>query len=133
MPFPPRIKEEALVRSRRHCCICHRFGGLFVEVHHIEPEADGGANTIENAVVLCLECHGQVGHYNPRHPIGNKYKPAEVERHRDAWWERCSTNPHRPLPDDPIRLSPTQITLPVMKEPVSAGATLPIELVLCHG
>ena len=112
MGFSPKIKEEALVRSRRCCCICHRFAGVFTNVHHIIQEADGGSDELENAIVLCLECHGQVGHYNERHPIGNKYVPSEVRRHRDEWWAWCEKNPAAPLPQDPISLSPNVFNIP---------------------
>jgi len=62
-------------------------------------------------MVLCLRCHGEAGHYNVRHPIGNKYSPAELTRHRDAWWEWCEKNPAVPLPNDPISVSPGTISL----------------------
>lgn len=93
MSFPATVKEEALVKSRRCCCICHTFTGLNNNVHHIIQEADGGANTLDNAIVLCLPCHGNVGHYNVRHPIGNKYSPTELRKHRDLWWTWCEENP----------------------------------------
>src|SRR5438874_6082639 len=64
MPFPPKVREEALVRSRRCCCVCHEFHGRNLQVHHVMPEADGGANTIYNATALCLRCHAEAGHYN---------------------------------------------------------------------
>jgi len=87
MGFPTKIKEEALVRSGRCCCICKKFEGVFVNVHHIIPESDGGLNDLDNAIVLCLKCHGEVGHYNAKHPIGNKYSPEELKKHRDRWWK----------------------------------------------
>lgn len=108
------VKQEALVRSKRTCCICNEFAGLFTNVHHIVQEADNGANTIENAVVLCLKCHGEVGHYNPHHPIGNKYSIEEVRRHRDNWWQWCASSPNSPPPKHPIETSPFQI--PLVKE-----------------
>ncbi len=111
MPFPDSPKEEALVRSRRCCCVCHEFAGRYTNVHHIVLESDGGSNDLENAIVLCLRCHGEAGHYNVRHPIGNKYSPAELRRHRDAWWEWCEKNPAVPLPNDPISVSPGAINL----------------------
>lgn len=86
MPFPADIREDALVRSGRHCCVCHQAAGRDVNVHHIVQEADGGPNTLENAIVLCSKCHGEAGHYNPRHPLGTKYSPSELRRHRDEWW-----------------------------------------------
>lgn len=98
MAFGENVKREALVRSKRCCCICNQFAGLFINVHHIIPEAQGGPDTLDNAIVLCLRCHGEVGHYNPLHPIGNKYSQEELIRHRDEWWKSCKENPHMPLP-----------------------------------
>jgi hypothetical protein len=109
MGFPPKVKEDSLVKARRCCCICHQFAGLYTNVHHIIQKADGGPHTLENAVVLCLKCHGEVGHYNKDHPIGDKYSPGEVKRHRNAWWEWCEKGPYAPLPHDPISLSPHEI------------------------
>ncbi len=111
MPFYPKIKEEALVRSRRCCCVCQEFTGLYTNVHHIIQEVDGGPDTLENAIVLCLRCHGEVGHYNLRHRIGNKYSPRELLRHRDEWWEWCQNNPAIPLPKFPITVSPGIVNL----------------------
>lgn len=67
-----------------------------MNVHHVVQEADGGANTIENAICLCLRCHSEAGHYNSRHPMGTKYSPAELLAHRDQWWKHCLTHPEEP-------------------------------------
>ena len=93
MSFSREIKEIALVNSKRRCCVCREFGGRNIEVHHITPEAAGGPNTLENAIVLCQRCHGEAGHYNPKHPIGNKYSPSELLKHRDNWWSSCKSHP----------------------------------------
>lgn len=93
MPFPKAVRETALVRSQRRCCVCHDFVGRAINVHHIEAEADGGANTLENSIVLCLRCHAEAGHFNPRHPLGTKYSPSELVRHRDEWWAHCAKSP----------------------------------------
>ncbi len=111
MPFSPEVKDEALLKSRRACCLCREFAGLYINVHHIEQEAQGGSNDIENAIALCLRCHGEVGHYNTDHPIGKKYKPEELRAQRDEFWELCRTAPHIPLPVAPIRVSPAYINL----------------------
>ena len=111
MPFSPQVKEEALVKSRRCCCICNEFAGLFTNVHHIIQESQDGSNDIDNAIVLCLRCHGEVGHYNPDHPIGNKYSVSELKKHRDNWWEWCKNNTAVALPKDPISVSPSLIQL----------------------
>jgi HNH endonuclease len=87
MPFPDSVRIQALVRSRRCCCVCHQFAGRASNVHHIVQEAHGGSNTLENAICLCLRCHAEAGHYNPTHPLGTKYSPQELRAHRDAWWD----------------------------------------------
>lgn len=97
MPFPRAVRDEALVKSHRRCCVCHDFGGRSVNVHHIDQEADGGANTIENAICLCLRCHAEAGHFNLRHPMGTKYSPGELRAHRDQWWQHCANHPEEPL------------------------------------
>jgi hypothetical protein len=93
MPFSKKIQKNALIKSHRRCSVCHEFAGRAVNVHHIIQEADGGPNTIDNAIVLCLRCHSEAGHYNPRHPIGIKYSPEELRQHRDKWIKLCESNP----------------------------------------
>jgi len=115
MPFPRHIRQEALDRSGRHCCICHLNAGRDAEVHHIVAEADGGANTLDNAILLCSKCHGEAGHYNPRHPRGTRYAPAELRRHRDAWWtyKQSGYKPeHKP---------------PGFREPLGSGRGVPMQ------
>lgn len=109
MPFSDKIKADALTRSGRHCCLCHKHIGVNVEVHHIIQEAKGGTNTLDNAIVLCFDCHATVGHYNPDHPRGNKYKPEELRKQRDFWWSWYATYAGKPLPNEAITVSPTLI------------------------
>ena len=86
MGFPRDIRERALVLSARHCCVGHRYRGLKVEVHHIDPEAGGGLNILDNAVSLCFDCHADAGHYNPSHPRGTRFSSREIRTARDAWY-----------------------------------------------
>jgi hypothetical protein len=88
---------------------------VYINVHHIIQEASGGENSIENAIVLCLRCHGEVGHYNNEHPIGNKYSSSELRGHRDKWWGYCEKNPTKTLPSRPITISPNAFRLIVGK------------------
>lgn len=37
-------------------------GSPFLEVHHVRHLADGGSDTVENAVALCPNCHREL-HY----------------------------------------------------------------------
>ena len=88
MGFSRAIRENALVRAARCCCVCRRFKGVGVEVHHIIPLVQGGKNSLDNAIVLCFDCHCAAGHYNPTHPKGTKYSPGELLKHRDDWFQR---------------------------------------------
>jgi len=83
MEFPAAVKVELLFRCGRHCCICRRSCGRRMEIHHIIQDADGGHATLDNGIPLCYDCHDDVGHYNTRHPRGNKFTPEELRKHRE--------------------------------------------------
>ena len=91
MGFSLEISEEALVRCRRHCCICDKFVGPKIELHHIIQEADGGSDTLENCIPLCFDCHAEVKSYNPRHPKGKKYTETELKKLRDNIYNKYSS------------------------------------------
>ena len=86
MPFPKEVTDLALLLSGRCCCICHKFCGNKIELHHIIQESDGGKDTFDNCIPLCFDCHTDVKSYNDRHPKGKKYTPSELKKHRDAWY-----------------------------------------------
>ena len=83
--FPQAVREQVLVEAARHCSVCHRYKAVGIEVHHIQPRADGGADTEDNAIALCFDCHSAAGHYNPKHPRGTKFSPNELRRHKEQW------------------------------------------------
>ncbi len=85
MGFSPQVKETILLDTARHCCVCHRYAGMNVEVHHIKPQASGGLDTYENAIAVCFDCHANAGHYNPAHPKGSKYSPSELKKAKERW------------------------------------------------
>ncbi len=86
MGFSDDVKDRAMLACARHCCVCRRFAGLNMEVHHIVQRANKGPDTDDNAIPLCFECHAFAGHYNPKHPKGIKYSPAELRKARDNWY-----------------------------------------------
>lgn len=83
MAFTDDVRTWALLGSDRRCCLCKKSCGVNIEVHHIDPEADGGSNELDNAMPLCFECHGAVSHYNAQHPVGTKYKQRELRERRN--------------------------------------------------
>ena len=106
MPFPPNVKEDALVACGRHCCLCRKFCGTKIEVHHIREESTGGDNSPDNAIPVCFDCHADMRSYDSKHPIGNKYSVSELKRHRDEWyktWSNTRSNLETELPELPKR------------------------------
>lgn len=92
MSFSREIREQALVAAARHCCVCHRYKGVKIEVHHIQPKAAGGDDSLENAISLCFDCHADAGHYNAMHPRGTRLSQTELRLQRDAWHTIVQTN-----------------------------------------
>ena len=82
MGFSNEIKDEILVKSARHCCVCHKAKGLNIEVHHINPRKQGGSDTLKNAIALCFDCHADAGHFFANHPKGSKLSPNELLKHK---------------------------------------------------
>jgi hypothetical protein len=93
MAFSPKTVEDLLLKANRHCCLCRQFKGKNLEVHHIVPQAEGGGDDPDNAIVLCFDCHADVVSYNPSHPRGRKYTSAELRRHRDEWFTVVAAHP----------------------------------------
>jgi len=60
------------------CVACH---AAFVEVHHIIPQSEGGADTLDNAAPLCSGCHGIYG--------GNPDFRKQIRQMRDNWYDVC--------------------------------------------
>ncbi len=61
----PDVITEVLYRAEGSCEACEQpapfvrasDGSPFLEVHHRQPLAEDGEDTVENAVALCPNCH----------------------------------------------------------------------------
>ncbi|WP_417801151.1 HNH endonuclease [Tenacibaculum sp.] len=61
----PDVVAEVLERAKGQCESCLKEAPFkrkkdntpYLEVHHIKPLAEGGEDTIENAIALCPNCH----------------------------------------------------------------------------
>lgn len=93
MSFKQSDIDKLLAECHRRCCVCYKFGGFKMEVHHIKQKADGGSDNINNGIPLCLECHAEVAYYNPKHPKGRKYSDSELLEHKKYWLDLCKNNP----------------------------------------
>mgnify|MGYP001369933802 FL=1 len=65
----PEVIAWVKQRADGVCELCEKEGPFldrdnqpFLEVHHIVPLADGGPDTVDNAVALCPNCHRQCHH-----------------------------------------------------------------------
>ena len=88
MSFSKKVKEDVLVACGRHCCLCHRFCGTKIEIHHIKLLTESGTDTFENAIALCFNCHADMVSYDAKHPKGSKYSERELKLHRDKWYKK---------------------------------------------
>ena len=64
--------------------------GFKMELDHIDPKANGGPDTIDNAIPVCFECHAEIHAYNDKHPRGRKYRPEELKKHKEQWLNLCT-------------------------------------------
>jgi len=88
MGFSSDVAERSLIECGRSCCICHKFCGTKLELHHIVTKEEGGEDSYENCIPLCFDCHAEVKSYNPKHPKGRKYTSSELKAHRDRWYNK---------------------------------------------
>ena len=105
--FTKKTKRKCLLWCNRRCCVCGKSCGTSIEIAHIIPKAKGGSNDIDNAIPVCLDHHAMIGHYNPDHPIGNKYKPEELKALREKIYEEQTAHL---VPK--MQFEITQVTLP---------------------
>jgi hypothetical protein len=65
----PLVRAFVLRRSAGKCECCNKEapfvdqnGEPFLEVHHIQPLAEGGDDVVENAAAICPNCHRECHH-----------------------------------------------------------------------
>lgn len=109
MGFNQTEVNKLLVSCHRRCCVCHRYCGIKIELHHIKPVEDDGDDSVENAIPLCFECHAEVQLYNNKHPRGRKFRPNELQGHKEQWLKICEESPGALLmPQRPYDVGPIQ-------------------------
>jgi len=56
MTIPQKTRDALLVEARHRCCRC-MSDCPEVDLHHIVPQSQGGADEAKNLIVLCPTCH----------------------------------------------------------------------------
>jgi HNH endonuclease len=75
--FLESVKVDARKRAAFKCCFCRdRMGD---EVHHLVPKEQGGQGVLDNAILLCAQCHNDYGN--------NPLKQKQLRQARDDWYE----------------------------------------------
>lgn len=92
MGFSAEVRDKALIACNRCCCICHKFCGTKIELHHIRQRADGGDDSFDNCIPLCFDCHADMGKRDPHHPKGKQYSARELIGHRDNWYQKVQNS-----------------------------------------
>jgi hypothetical protein len=59
--------------------------------------ADGGDDSIANAIPVCFDCHAEIHSYNDNHPRGRKFTTEELAHHKTQWLEICTNKPESML------------------------------------
>src|SRR6266704_1030414 len=85
--FTREVAERVLIRCRRHCCVCGKFCGTKIDLHHIDSHSD---DSEENVLPVCFDCHAEINHYNDAHPRGRKFQPGELRKLREATFRKFS-------------------------------------------
>lgn len=86
MAFSEKIKEEVRKKAFFRCVICQQ---PFVEIHHIQPQNEGGDDSMDNAAPLCSRCHDLYG--------ANPNKRKQIRQMRDNWYETVEKMIHSGL------------------------------------
>ena len=55
--LPEEAKSKLMNAVWYRCENPHCNAIIFLDVHHIVPEAGGGTNKLDNLIVLCTKCH----------------------------------------------------------------------------
>lgn len=123
--FSQEIKLRAMIACGRCCCICHKYCGNNMELHHIKPKSAGGEDTFENAIPLCFDCHAEVGQYNPKHPKGIKFSEQELIQHRDNWYKQVASGRQEAIEnEEPIKIVRQENYQEINLRKISSGKEL---------
>ncbi len=80
MSVPEHLADEMLAKCARHCCICRRFEPLHLQVHHIVERSEGGDDTLDNIIAVCLTCHSDV---HTQTKLTRRFTVNELKQHRE--------------------------------------------------
>jgi hypothetical protein len=87
-PIPAELEAKLLVESRYTCNICWK--SQEVQIHHIDPVEEGGDNSEENLIVLCLNCHSKT---HTTREMARNVRPHHLRLFKETWLECVRRDP----------------------------------------
>jgi len=111
MGFPRGVVDSVMVKGGRRCAVCRRFEPMYLQVHHIIEQSQGGGNEEDNAVPLCVTCHQGV---HARVPFARTFTPEELKGHRENLYEAVASGR---LPREEEQASTLELALGELQEP----------------
>jgi len=91
--------DDLLSQCGRHCCICHRFRPIRLQVHHILPVSEDGTDDPDNLIALCQTCHSDV---HTKVPFTRRFTTQELKQHRDQVIKLVSNGKLVPIEDEKL-------------------------------
>jgi hypothetical protein len=81
-PIPQENVIQLTYECASCCCVCRQQKPYVI--HHIKPWAESRDHSIDNLVVLCLDCHGRA---HTKSEISFNLTPDLIRKHKQLWIE----------------------------------------------
>jgi 5-methylcytosine-specific restriction protein A len=89
------VAEWVLKQAKGKCELCGNpapfvrvTGEGYLEVHHVQPLAEGGPDTVDNAVAVCPNCHRAAHHSRDASTIASRLREYVLDRASSQTRER---------------------------------------------
>ena len=89
--IPPATRRLVMSRDGGGCVVPGCRHAVFVDIHHIEPRAEGGENDTDNLVCLCGAHHRAL--HRGQLSVEGRVSSGLVFRHADGTKYGCATTP----------------------------------------
>lgn len=82
------LEAKLLVESRNTCNLC--WEKKDIQIHHIRPIEQGGDNSEDNLIILCLDCHSKV---HTKRNLARSYTEETLRLYKEKWIELVKKYP----------------------------------------
>jgi len=114
------LAAVVLSKCGRHCCICRRFEPLHLQVHHIQLKSEGGEDSLDNLIAICITCHSDV---HAELPFTRRFTHEELKLHRERTYELVESGKLY-VPSTESRIDREMTTSPQMSSILSDSAQM---------